>query len=883
MPSGGGRTRAERICRALIALAAALAPPGRRATWREEWESEVWHHLRGMGTAGRSPSGWQMIARCVGAFPHALWIRIEEWSLDAMLSHLALTARRLAHDRAFSLSAVTVFGLAVAAAATMFSSYEAVVLRGLPYDDPERLVSVWDEHEERGWYQEYVAPANLFDWREEVAAFADVAAYGDFGHELILVDGGDATVVEAAQVGGNFFDVLGVRPRLGRTFRMEESWSDSDPVVVLGHDFWLARFGGDPAAVGRRIQLSGVSYEIVGVMGEDFRYLAPDRELWVTFRWDPTAPAAAFFRRAHLVRAVARLADGVTHEEAEEQLRAVAGRLAEAYPATNEGLSAGITPLDEYLVGDRDETLRALLAAVAILLVAACVNVGYLILMRWKRRHREVAIRRALGAGTAALARDAAVESLLLSAVGAVLGSAGSLLGMRLMASMAPPELLAAAELRPSLPLLGFAIGVMAMAALVFTVLPLRATGGVRATGAGAHSARSAVSARSARGIHAFVVLQVALSAVLIFSAVLLARSFVALRSIEPGFEPSGVLTFAVPFPDESDAAASARAATAERIAAELEELQGVVAVGAVRRLPVTGNGWTSLFAVEGAANEAGFEIVHRETGSGYFEAMQVPVLEGRLFDDAEPDALLVNETFARRAFGSESALGRRIAFTEQPSPSSTWWTIVGVIGDERQNGLRAEVRPEVFTHYRFDVPGTFRFVVRTGNDPSALIGRARDVLRAVDPGLPMDEIATLEDVVSGALAEDRFITLLASAFALLAALLAVVGVYGVTAQAAQGWQREFAVRLAVGARPSSLFAAVLSRGATVVGAGLVLGVLVAAWSLRFVESLLYGTSASDPLTLLLAVALVGGSGLAATLPSAVHAMRTDPARSLAA
>lgn len=875
---------AERACRSLLAVASLLAPPDQRTAWREEWEAEVWHYVHGGGNPKEPTSGLAVVLRCLGAFPHALWIRRGRWSVYATWTSVRLTARGLARDPAFSGSAIVVFGLAVAAAATLFASYEAVVLRALGYAQPDRLVSVWAEDEERGWYQEYVAPANLFDWREQVAAFEDVAAYGDYTHELIMIGAGEAEVVDGGQVSGNLFEVLGTAAALGRTFRMEETWADTDPVVVLSHDFWQRRFGADPAAVGRRIELSGVLHEIVGVMASDFRYLAPDKELWIPFRWDREALAATFFRRAHLVRAVARLSRDATPAEAAEQLHTVAARLAEAHPATNEGLSAGITPLDDYLIGDRGTTLRALLAAVGVLLLAACVNVGYLVMVRWRRRHREVAIRRALGAGTGALARDAAVESVLLSVGGAGLGVLGSVVGMRILTALAPPELFASAELRLSVPLVLTVIGTMAAAALFFALLPLRGTLSVRPAGVASHGTRSPVSARRSRGIHGFVALQVALSAVLIFSAALLARSFVALRSVEPGFDPSGVLSFAVPFPDQSDEAGPERLATAEQIAADLRVLQGVIAVGTNREIPITGSGWTSSFSIAGSGAESeGFEIVHRTGDAGYFEAMRVPVVRGRLIAEDEEDAALVNQTLARRAFGSADPIGQRIAYTETPGEQTIWYRIVGVVGDERQSGLRAEVRPEVFNHFTFDIPATFRFVVRTSSDPGAFLPRVRDGLRGVDSGLPMDEIATLDDVVAGSLAEDRFVTLVAGAFAFLAGLLAVVGVYGVTAQAAAGWQREFAVRLAVGARPRSLLAAVLRRGAVIVGVGLALGGVLAIWSARFIEAFLFETSSSDPTTLLVAAALVAGSGLAATLPSAVRAMRTDPARSLAA
>jgi len=335
-------------------------------------------------------------------------------------------------------------------------------------------------------------------------------------------------------------------------------------------------------------------------------------------------------------------------EDAAVQLRSVAERLASEYPATNDGLSAGITPLREYLVGGRDMTLRALLGAVVILLLAACVNVGHLVLMRWTRRRREVGIRKALGAGPGALVRDAALENVLLSVLGAGVGVAGSLFGMKVLARLAPPELLASAELRVSGPLLAMSAAIMGLAALGFTFLPARATAGVSAAGFADQKVRSEVGVRRSAAIQSFVVLQIALSSVLIFSAVLLARSFVVLRSVDTGFTSAGVLTFAVPFPDASDERSEQRARTARQITRDVGDLPGVTATGAVRRLPVIGNGWTSFFTVEGASPDAqSFEIVHRGADTGYFETMRVPIHRGRLLRTDEGDALLVNETSA--------------------------------------------------------------------------------------------------------------------------------------------------------------------------------------------------------------------------------------------
>jgi putative ABC transport system permease protein len=617
-------------------------------------------------------------------------------------------------------------------------------------------------------------------------------------------------------------------------------------------------------------------------MPEDFRYLAPDKEIWIPFRWAPDALSAAFFRRAHLVRAVARLRDGVGPEEALEELLGVAAGLEASYPETNTGLTAGITPLGDWLVGDRAVMLRALASAVAILLIAAAVNVGYLVLVRRKRREAELAIRRALGAGQSEIFSDAAAEAALVSLIGAGLGVLGSLWGMRWLASAAPPELLGSVEPTPSVSLVLLSVGIVAVSALFFTILPTRLGPATSGSAAMTPGSRAGTSSARARGIRGFVTVQVALSTVLIFSAALLTRSFVTLRSVDPGFDASGVLTFAVPFPDGSDEAAPERARAARQIVRDLEGLDGVVSAGAVRQLPVLGNGWTSFFSVEGRApGEGSFEIAHRGADAGYFESMRVPLVAGRHVQDDEVGVVVVNETFARRAFGSSEALGQRIAFTEEPSESSTWWTVVGVVGDELQNGLRVEARPEVITPYTWDVPSTFRFVARTSGDPLALLPWARQVVRSIDASLPLDEVASLDGIVRDSLARDRFMTLVAGAFAFLAGLLAVAGVYGVTAQAAASWQREFALRLAVGARPANLFRSVLRRGAALVGGGLALGALLAVWSTRFIEAFLFETSGSDLPSLALVTLVIAISGLLATVPSALRAMRTDPARSL--
>lgn len=792
-------------------------------------------------------------------------------------------ARRLAHDAGFAVTAVGVLALAVTTTATIFAAYEAVVLRALTVREPGRLLGVWAENPERGWHQEYVAPANLLDWREQVDAFADVAAYADQPQERILVGAGGPRVVESGAVTGNLFQLLGVEPLLGRSFRMEETWAESPPVVLLSHGYWMRELGGEPAAVGRSMALGGVEHEIVGVMPESFRYLVPGVEVWVPFRWSAVQRESAFFRRAHLVRAVARLRDGATADAAAVQLRAVADRLAAAYPATNQGLSAGITPLGEYLAGDRAGPLGALLLGVLLLLLAAYGTVAYLIATRAARRAPDAALRRALGATTARLSGELLAEGAWLASLAGALGAIGSLGGMRVLAATAPDTLLGSVELGIGAPLVIALAASTVVSACLFSVLPALAGADLPAAGLLRPLPGRSRARGSWRLARAFVVLQVALSVMLLLGAGLLGRSLAALRRVDPGFDRHGVLTFAVPFADPGDDAAADRFRVAEALVDRVAGVDGVERAGMVRQLPILGSGWTSLYTIEGGDGEpGGVEIVHRSASAGYFEALRVPLLRGRML--AREDAgsgVVINERFAREAFGDGEPLGRRVAFTDSPSSGTSWWTIVGVVGDERQNGLGRPVRPEVFTDLTFDTPGTVRFVVRSSVPTGPLVAAVRDALGDIDPGLPVTEVAALDSIVSDSLATERFLLLLAGTFAALATVLAVTGVYGVTSQLAAEWRAELAVRLAVGAAPRALLGMVLGRALATVAAGLALGGAGALAGARVVASLLHGTSPADPVTIASVVVVLTGAGLLAALPAAAAAMRTDPARAL--
>jgi len=799
---------------------------------------------------------------------------------------LRAALRSLGRDRGFSGTTITVLAVAIAASTALFSAVDQVVLQPPAYADPSRLFSLGAENPDRGWTKEYIAPANLYDYREQVDAIDDIAAFGDDSWDQVATGQGDPQVLSVGAATGNLFTVLGVTPFLGRGFRDEETWADADPVVVLSHGLWLRRYGGDPSVIGHSLILDGVAYTIIGVMPRGFEALGRGHELWRTFHWTRSAREQTWFRRAHLVRAVARLRSGVSPKEAESQVRSVAARLAQSYPGTNRGLSASLTPLQDFLVGDRETPLFLLLGAAALLLLLAAVNVGTVVLVRWAKRRRDLAVRAALGAQPRRLITQLLGECALIATAGAVLGTVAGMVLLRPLLALAPPDQLPLDGVRLDGRFLVFAVLATGLSAVVLglgpalqstRVAPLDALreGGGRG---GSHTSRGV--------IRWLVAVEVGLAVVLVVGAGLLGRSLGRLNAEDPGFDPNGVLAFTVPQPDESDEAAPARVRFAADFLARVRRLPGVVSAGATRALPTEGTGWTGDLSIEGVEDLPGLlEVVHRETESGYFGTMRVPLVAGRLFDDGDdaqsPPVVMINEALA--AWFPGDPIGRRVANTKAPTPGTEWWTVIGVVGNERQRSLAEAPRPELFVSYRQDTPGRLRYVVRTAGDPRTLVDPIRTVLRAVDPALPLDQVETMTSVTRASLWREHFLFAVTSSFGLFASILAAMGVYGVAAQLSQSRVREFGIRVALGAAPRAMMGEVLRGALGMVAAGLGFGLVGALVVTRVLAGVLYGVSPTDPTTYLAISVVLAAIALGAVLGPALRATRVDPVRALRA
>jgi predicted permease len=782
-----------------------------------------------------------------------------------------------------SLLAVLTLALGIGVNTAVFSAANGVLLRPLPFADPERLVALGEDNAEKDWTMQIAAVANYLDWREQVPAFRDVAAYADFDQRVTITGLGDPHALHASTVSGNFFDVLGVRPLLGRGFRMEESWSDAERVVVLSHAGWTREFGADPGVVGRSVRLDGREARIVGVMPPRLAFPHDEVDLWTTFRWEPSARGQEWFRRAHWVRPIARLRPGVSQEEASAQFQAVVRRLQERYPSTNRGMGAHIVPLHRFLVGDTRAPLLVLLGAVGVLLLLACANVGNLLLVRAAGRARELALRDALGAGRGRLVRQLLTESLVLSAAGGALGLLLGWLGTRALDALRPAQLLHEGQLGMDLRVVAFGVAATLVSGVLFGLLPALWSARAPLVRSLRDGSRAVGLGRGARRLSgALVAGEVAMSLLLLAGAGLLVRSYQRLQQVDPGFDDRGVLTFTVRLPGVAYETEEEITSFYDRLVRGLEAVPGVRRAAATSGLPLTSLHWTSDFSIAGRGREEyGSEVAHRTVTPGYFGALHEPLLRGRGFTDADrtgsAPVVIVNEELARRFFPGQDPVGQRLSFDRYPDSTSVWRTVVGVVGSERQTGLAEPPHIEIFSPFGQEGNGTMTLVVRGNGDPMALVPAVRRTLAALDPTLVPYDVRPLSAVREESVARERFLTLLLGTFAAVSLRLALVGVYGVLAQLVRERRAEMGVRLALGARPGQVVGLVVRQGARLLAVGVVVGLAAALAATRALSSLLYGVTPTDPPTLAAGAVLISLAGLAAVLFPALTASRTRP------
>ncbi len=796
---------------------------------------------------------------------------------DELRQDLRFALRMLARSPGFALVAVLTLALGIGANSAIFSVVSGVLLRPLPYAEPDALVSVWPE----GAFPR----GGFLAFREEARSFAAVAGYG-VATELTLFDRGEPARLEGTETTANLFRVLGVDAALGRTFLAEEEEPGAERVVLLSHALWRQRFGGDPSAVGRSVRLDGVSHTVVGVMPADFRFPSSATQLWTPVPFDPGDRIGMWSER--WLNPVARLRPGADLSLAQAEVDAFMPRLREMFPwdmPDGYGRGAAVVPLRDEVVGDVRPMLLLLLGAVGLVLLIACVNVANLLLARAAARQREIAIRGALGAGRGRLVRQLLTESVLLSVLGGALGLGVGAAGVELLTATLPADTPRLEEVRIDVGVLGFTAALALLTGLLFGSLPALRTSHFGLKAALIEGGRTAGGGRSRRGLaSALIAAEMALAVVLVIGAALLVRSFWNVVQVDPGFQTGNVVS-ALVAPSESRLGDdAARRDFFARLEERLAALPGVSAVSATSQLPFAEGIYGSVFVIEGRPDPATrggdwpLADAAPVVGADFLRTLGIPLLRGRGFTDADregaPGVVLVSEALARRHWPGEDPIGGRIRF---PGAGEEWRAVVGVVGDVKWERLTEEGRSALYTPLAQGRTGPMRVVAKTTGDPRTLAASLRGIVAALDPQTPVSDVRTVDQRISSSVERPRFAMLLLAAFAGVALLLGAVGIYGVIAYTVGQRTREIGVRMALGARSGDVLRLVLAQGAGLALAGVALGVGIALAVTQALRSLLFGVGAADPLTFALVPLLLVGVALLASWIPARRAARVDP------
>lgn len=794
---------------------------------------------------------------------------------------LRFALRMLGKRPGFTVAAVIALALGIGANTAIFSVVNSVLLRPLGYKEPERLVTISHSYPKLDLIGSVSAPGYV-DYRDQASVFEETAASSNANYNL--TDGGDPERVQGRRVTSNFFPLLSVAPALGRAFLAAEDKPGAAHVAVLSHGLWQRRFGGEPRIVNRTITLNNESYTVVGVMPDAFRFGRD--EMWTPIAFTPEQ-LANDSRGSEYLDVMARLKPGVTIEQAQAEIDFIARRIMEAnpesYPADS-GWGVKLKSLNEEVVGNVRPALLVLLGAVGFLLLIACSNVANLMLARAAARGREIAIRTALGASRLRLVRQMLTESLLLAIVGGVAGLLLAVWGVDLLVALEPADVPRVREIGIDARVLLFTIGLSLLTGILFGLLPALQASKPGLTGTLKEGGRgSAVGGglRNARSL--LVITEIAVALVLLVGAGLMVRSFSRLLDVNPGFQTENVLSMQIALPATKYREPQQRRAFFQELTDRIKTLPGVESAGAVSNLPLGGSGTSFTFEIEGRPAPPGVMNPHtggRVATPDYLQTMKIPLLRGRHFTERDrADArqvAIIDETLARQYFPGEDPIGKRVTF-EGTDENPIWREIVGVVGAIRHKGLDAELKGQLYYPHAQSTAGFMSIVVRTANDPASLTSAVRGAVRAVDKDQPVYGVRTMGEVLNNSVAQKRFSMFLLTIFAGVALVLAAVGIYGVMAYTVSARTNEMGIRIALGARSIDILRLVVGQGMILALAGVAFGLVAAFGVTRVMSSLLYGVSATDPLTFAAIALLLTGVALLACYIPARRATKVDP------
>jgi len=794
--------------------------------------------------------------------------------MGTLLADVRFAVRLLWRSPVFSLIAVITLALGIGSNTAIFSAVYDAILLPLPYQDPERVVMVWEDASFVSFPRNTPAPANYYDWKRMNHSFADMAATR--AQSANLTTDGPPEQVLGRGVTANFFSVLGISPLLGRSFTEDEDRTGA-PVAVISYGLWQRRYGGESSVIGKAIPMSGTTRTIIGVTPRRFVFRNREVDFWIPIHF---TPADAAQRNSHYLNVVARLAPGVSVEAARTDMTTVARQLGKDYPQSNSRLGAVVVPIREDLLGDVHVELIVLMAAAGCVLLIACANLASLLLARAANRRGELAVRASLGATTARLARQLTLEGIVLAVAGGATGLAVAPLSMRLLGRLIPTTMPAMDRVAVSGPVLLFTLALSVLIGVLFSLIP--AVEEARASLIlGLHHAGRLALGRHRLG-SAMVVVQVAAAMALLVSTGLLLRALSNLRGVDLGFKAEHALTARTTLPVEKYADKAGRLAFYDRVLAGVRALPDVENAGYVSTMPFQSIGNTRSYRYDSGLGEGEpTDALFRVGTNSYLQTLGVQLISGRLIDNRDgadaPKVIVVNETLARRHWPHENPLGHRLSFGFGNS-DAPWFTIVGVVKDVRERGYEREMKPGVYIAFAQTDGGTpENLVVRVKGNPPALTASIRRIVAAVDPEQPVAAVRTLEEIVDLDVADRQQQLMLLGAFAGLALVLSAIGLYGLLAYNVSERRREIGVRMALGAQVRTVVGGIVGRGILLTAGGLVMGAIIALVAGRAMQSLLYGVGASDPISFgLSAAAFTMVAFLASALP-ALRAARVDP------
>ena len=786
-------------------------------------------------------------------------------------------ARVLLRTPSFTLAVIAVLALGIGANTAIFSIVNTVLLRPLPFEEPERLVRLFHVPPQDafpGIRTFSLSPANFYDWQRRSTQFERMAIYRF--RSFVLTGGSGAQEVVAAAVGAGFFDVVRARPALGRVFAPEEDTQGRHRVVMVSDGFWKRHFGAAPDVIGRPLRLDGEPYTVVGVMPPAFTveaWGATSRDLWVPLAYSDEDRAV---RENHNAQAIARLRPGVTAMQATTELEGISRQLADEYPRDNAGWGAIAIPLHDLVVQDVQTSLVVLLGAVALVLLIACANVGTLLFARALSRRKEIAIRSALGAGRGRVFQQLLVEALLLGTIGGIIGLLLAQLSLSTGATLLAGQLPRAEEVSMDGRVLLFALVASLVTGVLAGAMPAIRAGRADLNEALKEGGRndSAVGIRTRRLL---IVGEVALSLVLLMGAAVMVRSLLTLRYTDTGFNPQSVLTMRVSLPETRYDTAAKFLGFFDSALARIRSLPGVEVAGGIDDLPLLG-GSQQPIVPEGRAELLPKDqptVAVRKITPGYLEAMQVPILRGRDIAENDSEVMLVSQSAAKLLWGDADPVGRRVTLPLQSRTLTK--EVIGIVGDVKQGDLSEPAAPSVYELTRQQGWGSLTIVARTSVPPMSLAKAAADAIRSIDPEQPVEDIRTMEAVMDETLGSQRFSAFLLGGFALLALTLASVGIYSVLSYIVRGRSREIGIRTALGARAVDVVRLVLVEGMSPALIGIVVGIAGSLASAKLLESIVFGVNPWDPLMLAGVAASLAVVAFLATLLPAYRASRVDP------